>query len=106
MRCSTSHEKKRARGLSRRSFIARAAAAAAAPCLVPASVLGLGGAAAPSERIGVGFISCGGRAMNHVEALVGNPRTQILAVCDPYKSKREAARKLVEERYSRPGGAA
>jgi predicted dehydrogenase len=43
--------------------------------------------------------------MNHVEAFVANPRTQVLAVCDPYKSKREAARKLVEERYSRAGGA-
>ena len=45
--------------LSRRQFLQRAAlitGAVAAPTLIPASVLGRGGAVAPSERVNMGFI--------------------------------------------------
>jgi predicted dehydrogenase len=86
--------------VSRRRFLATAAALAA-PALAPASALGLGGAAPPSERIGLGFIGVGGRGMSHVGSLLRNGQTQILGVCDPYLEKREAARKQVESHYGR-----
>ncbi len=95
--------------LTRRRFLARAASLAApltVPFFVPASVLGRGGAIAPSERIAVGSIGLGGRGMNHVDAFLALPETQIVAVCDPYDSKRVAAKKQVEAHYARmaPGG--
>jgi len=91
-------------GMSRRDFLARSAAVVAAPYVLPASVLGLGGAVAPSERIGVGFIGVGSRGSAHVRTLVGYPDVQILAACDPFQSKREQVKQLVEERYGGKGG--
>ncbi|HUT25277.1 MAG TPA: Gfo/Idh/MocA family oxidoreductase, partial [Sumerlaeia bacterium] len=93
--------KKRRDALSRRGFLARSAAAAASVSLVPASALGLGGKTAPSERIGVGVIGMGGRGSGHLDALLGRPEVQILAVCDPYRSKREGAKKRAEDHYAR-----
>ena len=42
------------------------ATAATAPMFVPASVLGRGGAKAPSERIAMGFIGLGGQGSGHL----------------------------------------
>lgn len=47
---------------TRREILKTGAAAMAVPCLVPSSVLGLNGAAPPSETVNVGVIGCGGRA--------------------------------------------
>ena len=51
--------------MSRRTFLGRASllagATAVGPSIVPSSVLGLDGAVAPSNRIGLGFIGQGGR---------------------------------------------
>ncbi len=92
--------------VSRRRFLKRALGAMAAPCIAPASALGLGGAAPPSERIAIGVIGIGSRGTNHVDAFLGLPETQILAVCDPYRSKREGAQRRIEAHYSRAAGTA
>ena len=89
---------------TRRRFLASASAALAAPLVVPATVLGRGGALAPSERIAVGIIGLGSRGENHLDAFLGLDETQVVAVCDPYASKREAAHKKVEDRYARRAG--
>jgi len=47
---------------TRREFLKTGTAALALPYLVPSSVLGLNGAAPPSETVNVGVIGCGGRA--------------------------------------------
>ena len=48
--------------LTRRSFLKQSITASLAiPCLVPGSVLGLGGMAPPSERVALGLIGAGGR---------------------------------------------
>lgn len=86
--------------LSRRQFLTRAASAIAAPQIVPASALGRGGATAPSERITLGSIGVGGRGTTHVRTFLGYPDVQVLAVCDPYQSKCDAAKQLVDERYA------
>lgn len=46
--------------MKRRHFLKRSALASA-PLILPASVLGKGGAIAPSERIGLALIGCGGQ---------------------------------------------
>ena len=46
--------------INRRSFLRRTAAVAL-PCIVPSAALGLAGTVAPSNRIAMGFIGCGGR---------------------------------------------
>ena len=89
-----------ARHVSRRRFLAGAAAALAAPYLVPASVLGAGGRAAPSERITTASIGLGSRGNDHLGACLGRSETQVVAVCDPFASKCEAARAKVEARYA------
>jgi predicted dehydrogenase len=90
--------------ISRRRFLAQTATVAAAPHVVPTSVLGRGGAAAPSERITLGFIGVGSRGMDHVRAFSGRQDAQVLAVCDPYQSKCEAAKLFVESAYGSKGG--
>jgi len=87
-------------GISRRRFLAGVAAAAAAPYIVPASALGADGRPAPSERITVGSIGMGGRGNDHFNAFLSRGETQVLAVCDPFETKREAARKKAEDRYA------
>jgi len=86
-------------GVSRRGFLA-GAAALAAPYVVPASALGANGRAPANDRIGVGAIGVGGRGSGHVGAFSSNSQTQVVAVCDPFEKKREAAKKRVEARYA------
>ena len=86
--------------LSRRGFLAGAAAALAAPYVVPASALGADGRAAPSERIGVGIFGLGDRGTSHLRGLIQNAGVQVLAVCDPFENKREAAKKRAETAYA------
>lgn len=89
--------------ISRRTVLRRAARAAGAavalPTLVPASALGHGGAAAPSNRVTVGCIGVGGMGTYDMTRMFEVPDVQVVAVCDPYASKREAARKLVNDFY-------
>lgn len=86
--------------ITRRRFLAGAAAAAAAPYVVPASALGADGRAAPSERIGVGILGMGDRGNAHLKSLIPNAGVQVLAVCDPFENKREAAKKFAETAYA------
>src|SRR5512138_2907946 len=89
---------------SRRQFLNRSslalATAAVGPLVLPASVLGRGEAAAPSERINMGFVGLGGQGTGH---LLGGAWTyvpggyaarkdvQVLAVCDVRKERRDHA---------------
>jgi GFO/IDH/MocA oxidoreductase family protein len=95
----------RGTNISRRRFLGGAMGAVAAPWIAPAAALGLGGMPAPSERIGIAGIGIGSRGTNHVDTFLSMPEAQVLAVCDPYRSKREGARKQIEERYTKKGGA-
>jgi predicted dehydrogenase len=96
--------------LNRRQFLKRSAGAATAavgfPYVVPSSVLGGNGAVAPSERITVGCIGVGNMGTGDMGMMLGLPDVQVVAVCDPYKSKREAARKIVNDHYKQDGCAA
>ncbi len=103
---------------TRRDFLKRtgaAAAALAAPMLVPASALGRGGPVAPSERIAMGFIGLGGQGSGHLlggawtyvpGGYVARDDVQVLAVCDVRRERRESARQRCNQMYARKTGQA
>lgn len=84
----------------RRSFLKMAAAAVAAPTIVPGTALGLNGAVPPSERLTFACIGVGSRGNDNLRSFIGRAETQILAVCDVDRSHREDAKKFVENRYA------
>lgn len=86
--------------MTRRSFLASAAAAVAIPNIIPGSALGLSGSVPPSERIGIGVIGLGIRGKLHVHSLLPLPQCQIVAVSDLFRSRREYAKNRVEEHYA------
>ena len=85
--------------MTRRGFLKGAAAAVGAPLVVSASALGAG-AAAPSDRIGMGFIGYGMQCRGHVSGMLGRPDVQVLAVCDADSIRRKMAAKQVDDRYA------
>ncbi len=93
--------------LNRRHFIKRslmaagaAASAGAGPLLVPSSSLGLVGLAAPSERIRVGLIGCGGHGSGwNLDQIFRCPDAQVVALCDVDSRRLSAARKRVDGYY-------
>ncbi len=87
--------------LTRRQFLTRGAMAASAvalPYFIPAKALGRDGAVAPSERIVMGGIGMGGRGFYDLGVMLGMPGVQWVAVCDVLKSRREAAKNLVDSK--------
>jgi len=88
--------------LTRRRFLTRGAMAATAvalPYYIPASALGRDGAVAPSARIVMGGIGIGGRGSYDLGAMLNEPEVQWVAVCDVLKSKRQAAKAMVDRKY-------
>lgn len=86
---------------SRRNFIKTAAAFAAFPTIIPASALGADGRPAPSNRTTCAVIGLGSRGSQHIGALLDIPETQILALCDVYRSKGEKLKAKVDEHYAK-----
>src|SRR5262245_42818018 len=85
---------------TRRTLLRGVAATAAVPLFVPATALGRAGRAAPADRITVGFIGCGKMCNDyHIPELLGQSDTQALAVCDVDETRREHARKRIEDHY-------
>lgn len=85
---------------SRRRFLASAAGVLAAPYFVPGSALGMDGRAPANDRIRTGHIGLGGRGSGLAGAFIGDPSTQVMAVCDPFQSKRERAQQRANARYA------
>ncbi len=89
--------------LSRREFIRRTSAAAAAPIVLPASVFGTQEKAAPSNRITLGFIGMGKMNSGLLNAFLGYADVQVVAVCDVDTTRRENAKKTVDTKYAGKG---
>ena len=85
--------------LTRRAFLRRSAAASllAVPWIIPASVRGGNGAVAPSERINVGLIGRGAMGSGHLHVLAGHKETQLVAVCDVDRVRREPGARQADE---------
>ncbi|MBW7905688.1 MAG: Gfo/Idh/MocA family oxidoreductase [Phycisphaerae bacterium] len=87
--------------LTRRQFV-RGAAALAASGFAALPSLAHARRAAANERLTIGLVGVGNMGSGHLDALLGNPDVQLLAVCDVDAVKRDAARRKAEEHY---GGA-
>lgn len=90
--------------LTRRRFLRQgtlAAAAVAAPLILPRRVFGQG---APSNRVTVGIVGCGNIADSHFEALLGRPESaRIVAVCDVDRARVDEAVARVNRAYGDQG---
>src|SRR5688572_20540491 len=89
---------------NRRQFLKRAGLATATlgfPTVIPGRALGLGGTTAPSNRITVAAIG-----MGFAWPMFLREDVQYLAVCDVQRSRREAAKRQVEEKQGKDSCAA
>ncbi len=69
--------------LTRRQFIRKTAGAAAAFTIVPRHVLGGPKFVAPSEKVYIAIVGCGGQGQSNARILFGQKDAQIVAVADP-----------------------
>ncbi len=84
---------------SRRRFLKQTALVWGLPMIVPASVLGLNGKVAPSNRIVVGGIGLGPRGRQILECFLKQKDCQFVAIADPQKKRREGIKRLTDHRY-------
>jgi predicted dehydrogenase len=94
------------RGLTRRSFLQRAAittgAAFAGPLILPSSVLGQSTQPSPSNRITIGVIGTGRQSTYaNIPGFLHEPDAQIIAVCDVDSWRMAKAKKQVEDFYAK-----
>jgi len=83
---------------SRRNFIRTAAAAVAAPTIIPAHVLGKD---APSNKITVGFIGTGGHGTGwNLPKYLDQEDAKILTVCDCDDGRARHAKGIVDQNYA------
>ncbi len=87
---------------NRRTFLKRAAAISAGIgsfTIIPASALGRAGRPAPSNRITIGCVGMGGMGNGNLGAFLGQPDTQVVAVCDVDRNHLDGARNAVNRHY-------
>jgi myo-inositol 2-dehydrogenase/D-chiro-inositol 1-dehydrogenase len=73
-----------------------------APLVIPASVFGRSGVAAPSERVTVAMIGMGRQAVQiNVKQFFAMPEVQVVAVCDVDSWRLDNAKRQVEEAYAK-----
>jgi len=87
--------------VSRRGFVKKAAALAAAPYVITSPFRAVAGQPAPNDKITMGFIGPGKQGLGHVRRFLRQSEVQVVAVCDVDTSRREFARKTVEETYAK-----
>ena len=68
--------------VSRRQFLSLTGAALAFPTLIPVSALGRADRPAPSERITLGSVGCGGMGSGNTESFLKLKDCQVVAACD------------------------
>jgi predicted dehydrogenase len=88
-------------GISRRDFVAGAASALGLPLIISSSVLGDEKRDKPSERINLGFIGLGKMNRGHLGNFLNQKDVQVQAICEVDTTRREAAKKTVNEHYAK-----
>jgi predicted dehydrogenase len=68
--------------ISRRHFLGLTGAALAFPTIIPSSALGRADRPAPSGRITLGAVGCGGMGTGNTESFLGLKDCQVVAACD------------------------
>ena len=84
---------------SRRTFLAGVFATSAAPLFISSKARGADGNVAPSNKITIGCIGMGMMGMPNMDSFLGQPDTQVLAVCDLDKKRLDAAKNKVNGHY-------
>jgi predicted dehydrogenase len=88
--------------VGRRQFLKGAGGAALGalsfPSLIPASALGQDGQAAPSDRIRMALIGCGGQGKFDLKNHLGARGAYFTAVCDIQDARRQEAKSIVDKR--------
>lgn len=91
--------------IKRRQFIKAALATVSAPLVIPSSAFGLAGSTAPSERITMGLVGCGGHGAGwNLDRMFENNDQQVIAVCDVDSKHLQNARKKVNTHYGKKLG--
>jgi predicted dehydrogenase len=88
--------------IDRRAFLKSAVGVGTGIALfhvVPAAALGRAGRHAPSNRIVMGCIGVGGQGSGNMGVFLGQPDTQVVAVCDVDKSHAQGAKETVDRHY-------
>ncbi|MDD4869287.1 MAG: Gfo/Idh/MocA family oxidoreductase [Kiritimatiellae bacterium] len=86
--------------INRREFLRRAAVAAAAPMIIPGSVLGLNGAVAPSNRVVFGVIGPGNRARFIMPCFLAFQEIRFVAASDCREDRLRSAKEMIDTHYS------
>jgi len=81
------NQNKTASGLTRRRFLGTAATAIAGFTIVPRHVLGGPGFVAPSEKINIAVVGCGGQGRTNIRSLFDQADAQIVAIADPIETQ-------------------
>ena len=87
---------------TRRSFLKSTLAAGVAPMFLPSEIWSA--ETKPNDRIGIGFIGMGKMNQGHLGSFQGSKNVQVIAVCDVDTTRRNDAKKRVEDRYSKDKG--
>lgn len=90
----------RNKGMSRRRFLG-AAAAVAAPTILPSYVFGKPGRPGPGDKINVALIGCGGQGGYDLDRHMKLPAVQVTAVCDVDTGNMERMKKKVDDYYAK-----
>ncbi len=89
----------------RREFLKRTASTLAIPTVLASHSLGLADSVAPSNRIAMGLIGCGGHGTGwNLDRMLENPEQQVVAVCDLDKQHAAEAERKVNQYYSKQLG--
>jgi predicted dehydrogenase len=86
---------------TRRSFLKKATVAVAAPLVLPSHIWAAD--VKPNSKLGMGFIGMGKQSRGLLGAFLGQD-TRVLAVCDVDTTRREDAKKRVDEYYAKQEG--
>lgn len=85
---------------TRRQFLKTSATVAAtAPLILPSSLQAA--EKGPNDRITLGFIGMGTQNRGLLNGFIHNKETQVVAVCDVDTTRRENAKKMVEDYYAK-----
>ncbi len=75
---------------NRRDFL-KTAAFSAGPLILPSGLLGQNGATPPNSKVRLACIGVGGQGSGNMGAFLGDPRVQVVAICDVDENHRKSA---------------
>ena len=85
--------------LTRRQFLGVTGLALTAPTIIPASALGRGGAASPSNRNTMGVVGWGMQGPGNTRAFLGHAECQVVATCNIDKNHLQASLNTINGHY-------